>query len=450
MKNLLLAGFFFMMAQASIAQKQNNVWCFGIRCGMDFKNGAPVSFSGAATHQLEGSASIADSNGNLLFYTDGDTVWNKNNVVMPNGTGLYGNTSSAQAALIVNSPSNKNQYYVFTTEGFDGLYGGHGFNYSIVDMTLQGGLGDVMAGKKDKHLLDHCDERIAATPFANGQGLWVVTTSQSGAEIDAFRLTTSGVDTIPIVSTIPIVNGYFSACMKFSPDGSKLAQALHTQEFDIMDFDRATGMISNPVIINDAQFVDAYGVEFSPNGKYLYGNTGGHGKLFQFDLTASNIEASAVKIYSSQGFLGGMQLAPDGKIYIAYANAPTVGVIRNPNGAGINCDFYDTGFALTSGMCQYGLPNMFVFEPVFSGIKDIGNYSGTFIYPNPANNTFTFKTTVALQNERYILFDVTGRTVKEGILNGLSTTIQVDGLAAGIYVLQAGNKKKQVFKVVKE
>jgi len=451
MKNALLLVSFLLLSTTLLAQKQNNVWCFGLGCGINFNSGAPVSFSTCAMHQLEGSASISDSNGNLLFYTDGDTIWNANNTVMPNGSDPAYNLSTTQAALIVNSLSNKNQYYVFTAEAFDGEYGGKGFNYSIVDMTLQGGLGDVVANKKDKHLLDTVDERIAATEMAGDTGVWIVASTRDGKRVDAFKLTASGVDTVPVVTTTGVLDGYYSGCMKISPDGSKLAMAEHSDEFDIFDFDRATGTVSNGVYIVDAAaYDDAYGVEFSPSGKYLYGTSSVNAYLYQFDLTAGDIAASAVKLFNSTNQLGTMQLAPDGKIYVARYFSEPLGVINNPDEPGLNCNYSDTGFSLKSGWCQFGLPNIFWFEPSFTGIKQVDSYAGATVFPNPATNTCELKTATSLYNEPYTLFDITGRPINKGWLNGTSTTIALNNLAPGIYLLQTGNITKHVFKVIKE
>ena len=87
----------------------------------------------------EGCATASDTAGNLLFYTDGATVWNANHVPMLNGNGLNG-LGSTQAAIVVPAPLNLNKYYIFTVDTNGGV---RGFCYNEVDMTLNGGLGDV-------------------------------------------------------------------------------------------------------------------------------------------------------------------------------------------------------------------------------------------------------------------------------------------------------------------
>src|SRR5205823_914385 len=125
------------------AQKQNNNWCFGYKAGITFNSGTPVFFNGVMMNQNEGCASASDVNGNLLFYTDGLTVWNRNHVTMSNGTGLGGDVSSTQSAIIIKQPGNANMYYIFTTVA----WGYSGLKYTQVDISLNGGLGGVTAVK---------------------------------------------------------------------------------------------------------------------------------------------------------------------------------------------------------------------------------------------------------------------------------------------------------------
>jgi hypothetical protein len=113
---LLLLILFF---QISFAQKQNNQWRYGGAGAIDFNTVPPSFVTGCVIVASEGSASVADRiTGALLFYTDGVTVWNANNQVMPNGTGLLGGDpillSSTTAAVIIPKPGSSNLYYIVT------------------------------------------------------------------------------------------------------------------------------------------------------------------------------------------------------------------------------------------------------------------------------------------------------------------------------------------------
>jgi len=137
--NNLILLFVIVICNNSFAQKQNNQWRFGTAGAVDFNTVPPSFVNGAALSTGEGSASVADRvTGALLFYTDGVTVWNANNLVMPNGTGLLGGSaallSSTTAAVIVPKPGSNSLFYIVT---IDEQFNGNGVRYSVVDMTWQ-------------------------------------------------------------------------------------------------------------------------------------------------------------------------------------------------------------------------------------------------------------------------------------------------------------------------
>src|SRR5256885_14257908 len=113
---LFLLIIFSLFTENSFAQKEANIWYFGNYGGVDFNSGSPVVLTNSAMSAFEGCTSIANHNGQLLFYTDGMSVWNKNHQIMYNGMGLDGNSSSTQSGVIVPQPGagNGNIYYIFT------------------------------------------------------------------------------------------------------------------------------------------------------------------------------------------------------------------------------------------------------------------------------------------------------------------------------------------------
>src|ERR1700748_1229130 len=81
---------FYLIQSATHAQRQNNNWCFGQNLRLNFNADSPVLMADSM-QVIESSSSVSDDNGNLLFYTSGAFVWDRNNHLMPNGTGLSGN-----------------------------------------------------------------------------------------------------------------------------------------------------------------------------------------------------------------------------------------------------------------------------------------------------------------------------------------------------------------------
>ncbi|MBC8144149.1 MAG: hypothetical protein H7X80_01120, partial [bacterium] len=144
LRSLLVAAFLMLAPCLASAQQQWSKWYFGLNAGLDFTSGSPRLIRGLTT-TLEGTAAIAHpTNGAILFYTDGVTVWNRDHVPMPNGRGLLGHYSTTQSALIVPMPGIPNRYYLFTADAFEDMEPGKsydGINYSIVDMSLDNGRG---------------------------------------------------------------------------------------------------------------------------------------------------------------------------------------------------------------------------------------------------------------------------------------------------------------------
>src|SRR5688572_18290741 len=108
---LVLAAVF-----TSLAQKEGYVWYFGGNAGLNFATSPPTVLTNGAVNTAEGSASISNSAGNILFYSDGVTVYNQNHTVMANGNGLLGNFSTTQSAIIVKQPGSSSKYYIFTQQ----------------------------------------------------------------------------------------------------------------------------------------------------------------------------------------------------------------------------------------------------------------------------------------------------------------------------------------------
>jgi PKD repeat protein len=361
-----------LFSSICFAQHETDNWHFGTGNGVSFMTGLPVDFTGAMCTTLEGSSSMSDAAGNVLLYTDGQTVYNAMNATMPNGTGLMGAGSSTQSALIVPDPGNADQYYVFTTADF---LGANGFRYSIVDMTLQGGLGDVTA-VKNVPLLAPCDEKLTGIRMSGQNGFWIVVHANSAIsnEYYSYPLTAAGVGT-PVISAVgPLfTNGYsYIGQMKISPDGIHIARAFYDGwNAEIADFDQTTGMVSNPFTFNATNGDYMYGVEFSSTGNAVYFATGDllPSKLFQLDMRAGNsaaILASAQTIFTSATErTGALQIASNGKIYASHSATFYLGVINDPDILGTGCNYEQDGDTLLTNT-QIGLPNFLTgsFIPV--------------------------------------------------------------------------------------
>jgi hypothetical protein len=236
--------------QQLYAQREANNWYFGEFLGLDFNSGTAVPLNNGKLNTIEGVATISNSNGNLLFYTDGIKVWNRGHQVMPNGTGLFGDPSSSQSAIIVPKIGDTTKYYVFTVAQ---LSGPNGLRYSMVDMNLDNGNGDI--NLKNVPLQSNVVEKITAVKHCNNRDVWVITHGSKSDIYYAFLVTPSGINTTPVIShTGAVLPGVVPPStqdssslgyLKASPNGKRIAAAHWTVGADVSDFDNATGIVSN-------------------------------------------------------------------------------------------------------------------------------------------------------------------------------------------------------------
>lgn len=355
----------FFVYNFCFAQNEANIWYFGLNGGLDFNQNPPTPDYYGQINTFEGCATMCDSSGQLMLYSDGVTVWNRNHQIMINGTGLKGGLSSTQAVIIVPKPGSNFIYYIFTTASEAGI---DGIRFSEVDMSLGNGLGGVTSNKNILLYTPVC-EKLTVVKNTSCDGYWVLTHAFNSDAFLAFEVTNSGVNTIPIVSSVGfLINGNSYASigqLKFSPNGTKIAFANSNSGLQLLDFNSATGSVSNPITITTN---GCYGAEFSPSNNILYTTkniSSEFGMIYQYDLSAQDIANSQLVLASYQNsFFGALQLAPDGKIYCAnsplingsgsYFNS-SISSIENPDVIGVNCifNYYST---TVGGLALVGLP----------------------------------------------------------------------------------------------
>ncbi len=84
------------------------------------------------------------------------------------------------------------------------------------------------------------------------------------------------------------------------------------------------------------------------------------------------------------------------------------------------------------------------------GINETSQDKLFSVFPNPAQSVINVKADSKLIGSVYSIYDNTGRVVLSGKLNAESTTIELDNLSGGIYMISVGENMKQAFKVIKE
>jgi len=373
----LVCSLILFSVHPSFAQlgKESWHWQFGFHNALDFSSGIPTA-SSSSINTVEGSASMSDVNtGALLFYTDGTTVWDKNNNPMLNGNGLMGAAGhSTQSALILPKPGSLTLYYIITSDTGSNA-GNLGIHFSIVDMNLNGGLGAVTV-KNNVLLPSNSTEKLTAVRHCNGTDFWVIARPNNSNAFNAYLLSAAGLNTTPVVSNAGTVQtGPQNATVGYlrpSPNGRRLAYALeYLSVFEMVDFDNSTGMVSNPISVTYPGTIGfsgthlPYGIAFSPDNSKVYVSDF-KGSIYQYDLSSnipSLIVSSQTIINSGLYGLGAIQLGPDGKIYLTVYAKSYLSVINNPNN--VACNFLAHGVNLAVGDSgAFGLPNFTDISPV--------------------------------------------------------------------------------------
>jgi len=356
MKYLFTIALVVLVAYISIGQQRANVWYFGNNLGIDFSSGKAEIIEDGAIYAEAGCSSICDLEGNLLFYTNGNKVWNKNHDLMLNGDSLNGSQLVNQNSVIVPKPLSDSMYYLFTINDYDSL---RGFNYSVVNINKDNGRGKIV--EKNISVSKNLLEKIAAIKHCNNEDYWIITHGYSN-NFYVYSLSADGFNTDTVKSKIGTAPKADVGYLKVSPAGNKIVLPVNKDSIlaEVFEFNNKTGKVFNPIkILAHQQNTYCYGIEFSPEGDFLYLNTGGKKyELFQYDVSVYDekfINASAIKIASGNNYA--MQLAPDKKIYIAKENRSSIGAIKYPSIKGEACEYVENAINFPNGNSLMGLPN---------------------------------------------------------------------------------------------
>lgn len=348
------------------AQKEGFNWAFGNSALVSFNLGYPVATTNSSMLARYGCASISSASGKLLFYSQGQTVWGSNNT-LPNGTGLSGdNIYSVQSVIFVPYPDSTHLLYIFTLPH----PGKNRLNYSLINLKLGSGPGDIITNKKNISVPTLSMGKISAIRHSNRKDYWVLSPYANSDRLDAYLITSKGIDTVPISSKIgfkftSINNNSFDSMFgyfKFSPDGKWIANVAQKDSFILARFDAATGKVYNVWKFKPSMVKNGIGIEFSPKSNYLYVSDFNR-VLYQYDLTKkTNSEFSASrKIVDSSGTIydnSCFQVAPDAKIYISLGQESFLHVIHAPDSSGSKARFQKNYFALASpSYTTVGLPD---------------------------------------------------------------------------------------------
>ena len=476
---------FYLLASVAQGQNRANVWMLGYQPfskdpAIDFNSGVADTFSVAKNLEFFlTNASICDSNGELLFYTNGIYIADKNHDTLDNSGNFnpgYATEehfdeglSASQAVLILPMPEGNSEYVVFhfSAEHIENNTQTQPLElrYSIVDMSVNGGLGGVTIDKKTVSLVQDTLVwgRTTACKHANGRDWWVITHRWNSDLYYKFLLTPDsiyGPFEQQIGSKIIKDDQVGQAC--FSPDGSKFCYMNRNYNFDYMEFDRCSGEFTNPtnILLPDSNL--SQGIAFSPNNRFIYCNT--YTQLFQFDTWANDVEESRILIDTIPFYQSGTpdwfaveMLAPDNKIYIStYNSIDAMHVINNPDSLGVSCDFVRQGLNLPQKN-GYAIPNHPNYDlgpitgsecdTLYLSNSSLRNPDFSFsLVPNPSSGilNIVYNTT---EDCLLTLFNINGKQVASVSLFHYfkNRLLNVSELPPGVYLAAVSCKGERVW-----
>src|SRR5690606_8287199 len=380
-----------------VEDQSNNIWYFGNGAGLDFNRDpdnpdAPTPRPIQNPHPQNipaGVTTISDQAGKVLFYTDGQTVWDLNGNPMQNGENIGGDNQASQSVLAVPLPQEETLYYLFTTQ--TSAAGNPEVNFSLVDIKGDNaqGVGNVVSG--NNFLFSPSTQHSAA--LGAGDTTWVAFHEIGNNTFRFYPVSNEGIGQA-VLSSVGGNHEFGTGVgtMKFSPDGSKLAVTIHeggNNRVEIFDFDQQTGELTEYAILDLGSEGQVYGLEFSEDSgrilvSYRNGGPGIEEFFIQSTETTDNSDPenpvtttcppcfeganskeeirqcildSRKAVPDTRGLdLGALQIGPDGQIYAAIVGSNLIGQIQVEQNCGPS-RFNQNAVEPMPGTSNLGLPS---------------------------------------------------------------------------------------------
>jgi len=470
----------------SLAQKSDYVWVLGHNGGtiLDFNSSPPsISFVDKDAEMSFTNASFCNSEGSLLFYTNGCEIYNAENALMDNGAGInpgqihdahcqepFSAYSVPRGALILPLPDDTTKFYLFH-QGANVVFQPildvfvEKQYYSIIDMSLNNGLGKVI--EKNKIVIQDTLQSgdLTAVKHKNGKDWWVIVPQRFTNKYYKTLFTSDGIADVfeQIIGDSTSQGSDGGGQAVFSPTGLLYVRYNPVNDIFLFDFDRETGLISNyrhiPVA-GDSAFVG--GAAISPNSRFLYISS--ETKFYQFDLEAEDIAASQVLLGEYDGYMSPFattffhaQLAPDCKIYITCSNSANVfHVINNPDEPGLACDFVQHGVQLATSNA-FSIPNFPNYRLgvvpelpcvlTTSSESIVSKKGGVKVFPNPAKEEIKIVLPAPLTAPaEWRLFNTVGQMVQRSVVptGQQEQSLSLAGVPPGLYFWKMQVEGRQV------
>lgn len=455
-------------------QLRNKTWYCGGGPGLRFEFGGPVLLSSVLPYTLH-IANMSDAQGNFLFVVTEANAYDSVFAIMPNGAGLSAPLGGPLHGLLAfPRPGSPELYDILARPHTGGPFFRYYPEHYVIDMSLNAGLGAVVPGSEHT-LQDSVMDSNAGTVHANAQDYWYVTHERNSTNFLSYRITSAGLDTIPVVSpsmrSFPwATNSSGDLAIRpkqwaFNVEGDRLLTlGFYVQNgyesdtvpsvVEIYDFDQSTGGVTLDLTIAGCKHV-RYG-DWSPDGSKIYvvEDTLDGGASYQYDLgSADSATIVASRTLIAQWGFGqpkhqNYQQAPDGRIYIGrtggFSGQYFMSCITDPNLPGTACGYVENHIDFSSLQAYPGmLPSMLKRYhdsdfPLPDTEANTAYATQLAVWPNPASGAAFVKLPMYSIVERLALLDASGRLVWQAKPSQFTIQpIDLSGLSPGSYVLNA-------------
>ena len=445
---------------------QNNVWHIGSSMffsenewqkssfKLDFTSGVPIASSdGGSLSYYESVSVVTDQYGNERMYSDGIKIMDASHVLMYGapetlqGTGSGATASSTQGALSITDRENTDIIHFFTANSIDGNQSG--LRYHRVDLsksgngTLNDPLGEVIVF--DSLLHANTAEMITSYGSCESDSVWIIAHEANSYDFIKILLTSRVKSVTSQTVPTPTANDGLNfttaegrGSIDFNPEGTEIAVTGTGIGTHILDFNKRTGILSNPKEVLGARLgmssvsYSGYGTEFSPDGSKLYVSNLLSHEILQYDL-----KEDTSYIWENISSPASLERGPDGNIYVAKASqnsSTSLGKISNPNnsiGDLENSAVYN-GDAIvfpTSGNVSYALPqDNICYNTIITSNKKNKITKEANIYPNPAKD-YVFNRL----GEKFVFYNTLGAE----IFKSNEIKINISNLVDGVYFVKS-------------
>ncbi|MCC7225020.1 MAG: gliding motility-associated C-terminal domain-containing protein [Chitinophagales bacterium] len=301
---------------------------------LDFSTDPPTPWntgiSGAPP--AEGIAHYEDVDGNVVFWFNNNGVYDQTGTIMPGSIGIFANASAAEVC-IAPKPDDPCKFYIFyNQETCTNLY------YSIIDLELNGGLGNV-TNLNTLMAAGQFSEGVEVIRIPNTCTYWVLAYKcNSGAGFNRFFVTPDGIENHGVIFPYNMPIGGYDGRGELDYHAGRIGMAYAwSNQVMSANFDPYTGIITNPITLDSGDFNGngPFGIEFSPDGSKMYFTLWYTMPLALFQY---NFATSALTQYNppaggtvNNGF-GQIELGRDGKLYAIQDGGTRIVVVNNPNG----------------------------------------------------------------------------------------------------------------------